>query len=83
MCFVVCLFFFLGVENSKKLELFHILLVDNFDLWNRFNWGSYLWTRAVYSLTDPLTKRRAKQPKDWQYSVTGFIWPFKVYFMVL
>ncbi|KAK1432052.1 hypothetical protein QVD17_08941 [Tagetes erecta] len=80
LCVLLYLYSFLmGVENTKKIEPLHMFLVNDFDDWNRFNWGSYFWSRTVKSLTDTVFKRAAKPPKGWMYSLTGFVWPFKLW----
>ncbi|KAD2804125.1 hypothetical protein E3N88_37502 [Mikania micrantha] len=69
---------FMGVQTDKKVEQEHLMRVDDFDAWNDYNWGSYLWGRTYPSLLNVLMKKKIVPGKKLQYSMTGFIWVFKV-----
>ncbi|KAD7477447.1 hypothetical protein E3N88_00583 [Mikania micrantha] len=70
---------FKEVETDKRVEKEHLMLVDDFKAWNEFNWGSYLWGRTYLSLLDALTKKKTDREKKLKYSMTGFIWAFKIW----
>ncbi|KAL8231391.1 hypothetical protein R6Q57_001169 [Mikania cordata] len=68
----------MGVETDKQIEIEHLLLVDNFDCWNDYNWGSYLWSRTYPSILNVLMKKVIVPNKKLQYSLTRFVWAFKI-----
>ncbi|KAD4584579.1 hypothetical protein E3N88_22180 [Mikania micrantha] len=80
LCLLLILYsFFMGVETDKHIENDHLLLVDNFEYWNDYNWGSYLWGRTYPSILNVLDKKVILPNKKLHYSLTGFVWAFKVW----
>ncbi|KAD3336347.1 hypothetical protein E3N88_31866 [Mikania micrantha] len=80
LCLLLLLYsFFMGVETYKHIERDHLLLVDNFDCWNDYNWGTYLWSCTYPSILNVLIKKVIVPNKKLQYSLTGFVWAFKIY----
>ncbi|KAL8232259.1 hypothetical protein R6Q57_002037 [Mikania cordata] len=69
----------MGVETDKRVEKEHLMLVDDFQAWNEFNWGSYLWGRTYPSILDVIMKKNTEPGKKLKYSMTGFVWAFKIW----
>ncbi|KAD3067075.1 hypothetical protein E3N88_34955 [Mikania micrantha] len=64
-------------KGDKHFEKDHLLLVDNFDCWNDYNWGTYLWSRTYLSILNVLMKKVIVTNKKLHYPLTGFVWAFK------
>ncbi|KAD2034905.1 hypothetical protein E3N88_41982 [Mikania micrantha] len=74
LCLLLLLYsFFMGVETTKLVEQDHLLLVDNLQFWNEYNWGSYLWSRTYPNLLNVLAKKKLHPNKKLYYSLTGFV----------
>lgn len=74
---------FLGREAKLCVDEQILLLVDDLDAWNNFPWGSYIWDATFPQLRNKLGERQLvhlsrHHEQLSSYSLTGFIWAFKV-----
>nr|GEX83770.1 phospholipase-like protein [Tanacetum cinerariifolium] len=78
---------FLGRQpiNIVRDEL--LMLVEDLDSWNLFPWGSYVWQFTYPQLSKAITQRHDShaaprpQGKLIKYTLTGFIWAFKIWIL--
>lgn len=78
---------FIGRESKLSVDTEFIDLVDDFEAWNDFPWGSHLWditARAIRHSTDGEKERHASKQKglELRYTLVGFTYPFKVMFII-
>ncbi|GJU35261.1 phospholipase-like protein [Tanacetum coccineum] len=78
---------FLGRQpiNIVRDEL--LMLVEDLDSWNLFPWGSYVWQFTFPQLSKAITQHHDShaaprpQGKLIKYTLTGFIWAFKIWIL--
>ncbi|KAE8731997.1 hypothetical protein F3Y22_tig00002317pilonHSYRG00172 [Hibiscus syriacus] len=56
-----------------------IKLVEDLNAWNLFPWGSYLWKVTWNKLSSALDDRKSLHGDSSKYTLTGFIWAFKIW----
>ena len=76
---------FLGRQPHHNISDELLMLVEDLARWNRFPWGSYIWQFTWTQLAGAIEKRRAeltrpnvRRYQDRKYTLTGFIYAFKV-----
>ena len=69
---------FLGREARQPIPNDLIKLVEDLNAWNLFPWGSYLWKATWNKLSSALDDRKSLHGDGSKYTLTGFIWAFKV-----
>nr|GEW79711.1 hypothetical protein [Tanacetum cinerariifolium] len=81
-----CELVFMGKEKRNFLTIHIMWLVDEFDAWNVFPWGEYIWEK-FYNRTVNVVSRHTehhlaelkKNPNfNAIYDLYGFAWAFKV-----
>ncbi|KAL7585420.1 hypothetical protein Lser_V15G44461 [Lactuca serriola] len=72
---------FLGKELNDKVTKESLWVVENLDQWNRFSWGSYLWSKTYPKLSGMFKKFEdhiSNHPtKAIVYTLSGFVIPLK------
>ncbi|GKC66457.1 phospholipase-like protein [Tanacetum coccineum] len=80
-----CELVFMGKEKRNFLTKHIMWLVDDFDAWNAFPWGEYMWEK-IYNRTINVVSRHTehhlaelkKNPNfNATYNLYGFAWAFK------
>ena len=69
---------FLGRQKDYVLEHWSLQLVENLDAWNQYPWGSLIWRKTFKQLHDALLSRKIANKDCKKYSLSGFIYAFKV-----
>ncbi|KAE8722406.1 hypothetical protein F3Y22_tig00014064pilonHSYRG00115 [Hibiscus syriacus] len=70
---------FLGREARQPIPNDLIKLVEDLNAWNLFPWGSYLWKATWNKLSSALDDRKSLHGDGSKYTLTGFIWAFKIW----
>ncbi|KAE8712815.1 hypothetical protein F3Y22_tig00110223pilonHSYRG00073 [Hibiscus syriacus] len=70
---------FLGREARQPIPNDLIKLVEDLNAWNLFPWGSYLWKAIWNKLSSALDDRKSLHGDGFKYTLTGFIWAFKIW----
>nr|XP_043629296.1 uncharacterized protein LOC122600617 [Erigeron canadensis] len=87
ICLVMCLeYVFNGREVRYVVDREILRLVEDLEAWNTFPWGSYVWPSTYVQLRNAIATRRAKHlalgpSKIPKYTMTGFIWAFKIWIL--
>nr|GEW80305.1 phospholipase-like protein [Tanacetum cinerariifolium] len=76
---------FMGKEKRNILTKHLMWLVDDFDAWNAFPWGEYMWDKFYQRTVNVVSKHTEhhlaemkKNPKfNATYNLYGFVWAFK------
>ncbi|XP_071708543.1 uncharacterized protein [Rutidosis leptorrhynchoides] len=73
---------FLGKQLRDGVDDDMLLLIEDFDLMNKYLWGSFLWTKLYNSLHHvlvPYKERAADKTRKgvMTYHLSGFTWAFK------
>ncbi|GJV49658.1 phospholipase-like protein [Tanacetum coccineum] len=80
---------FMGKEKRNFLTKHIMWLVDDFDAWNAFPWGEYMWEK-FYNRTVNVVSRHTehhlaqlkKNPNfNATYNLYGFAWAFKIWIL--
>lgn len=71
---------FLGRQKDYILQDWCLQLVENLDAWNAYPWGSLLWNKTFEQLHDAYLKRSKDNKACKKYTLSGFIYAFKVRF---
>ena len=69
---------FLGRQKDYVLQQWCLQLVENLNAWNQYPWGSLIWRETFKQLHDALLKRKNANKACRKYSLSGFIYAFKV-----
>ncbi|GJR82114.1 phospholipase-like protein [Tanacetum coccineum] len=80
---------FMGKEKRNFLTKHLMWLVDDFDAWNVFPWGEYMWDtfyqRAINVVSKHTEHHLAELKKNPNFNATynlyGFVWAFKIWIM--
>nr|GEV41770.1 phospholipase-like protein [Tanacetum cinerariifolium] len=84
-----CELVFMGKEKRTFLTKHIMWLVDDFDAWNAFPWGEYMWEKfyqrtvnAVYRHTEHHLAALKKNPNfNATYNLYEFDWAFKIWIL--
>lgn len=71
---------FLGRQKDYVLQDWCLQLVEDLDSWNAYPWGSLLWRKTFEQLQDAYLKRKKDNKECKKYTLSGFIYAFKVRF---
>ena len=80
--FLVLDLVFLGRQKDNGAQHWCLQLVDNLDAWNRYPWGSLIWRKTFLQLHNARKKRKDSNKERNRYTLSGFIYAFKVRFIV-
>ncbi|KAH6755665.1 hypothetical protein C2S53_010529 [Perilla frutescens var. hirtella] len=73
---IVLYFFFLGFADSRKVENWVWILVDDLSAWNRFPWGAYLYRALIHYVSIvPMTRLEALP----SYHLYGPMWALQIW----
>ncbi|GJW20153.1 phospholipase-like protein [Tanacetum coccineum] len=80
---------FMGKEKINFLTKHIMWLVDNFDAWNAYPWGEYMWEkfyqRTVNAVSRHTEHHLAELKKNLNFNATynlyGFAWAFKIWIL--
>ena len=88
VCLLICAeVIFTGRGPWYNVPNEFLQLVEDFNAWNGYPWGEYLWRRLYASLANLVPKHYQRYYKKKQgvtpdktatYNICGFIWAFKV-----
>ncbi|KAJ0580441.1 hypothetical protein HanHA300_Chr04g0129271 [Helianthus annuus] len=66
---------FLGWQKTNVVDNMLLDLVDNLEEFRQYPWGNYFW-ESTYSVVYNLHNRQKGDDKG--FSLSGFVWPFKM-----
>jgi hypothetical protein len=83
---IVAMLVFMGIEERNCIPNHILSLVEDFDAWNVFPWGEYMWHKFYQRTVNVVERHRPvhleKLEKNPYYNATynlyGFAWAFKV-----
>lgn len=71
---------FLGRQKDYTVQDWTLQLVEDINSWNRYPWGSLIWRVTFQQLYNAISKRTNENKEPKKYTLSGFIYAFKVRF---
>ena len=84
--FIVAMLVFMGIEDRNCIPKHILDLAEDYDAWNVFPWGEYMWDKFYQRTVNVVDRHRdehliklKENPKfSATYNLYGFAWAFKV-----
>ena len=82
---------FMGRLLSEQVDDKLLRLVEDLEAWNSFAWGEHIWRQLYNHILNVVSRHRFQHLKGLEtsskfvptYTLSGFVWAFKVFFFLL